>query len=743
MEPTTKNKTTSTQQSQQRKDKDQPNLTAQGHTSVILVINMRQFVAPQSQALFDSVRGSEIFSRVLREDWPRLLEKNNTFSRVNDDSDGTEAMSADEIGFMTGIFRQNMLDTYSSPDYRLNKNAVQFSKLLSENLQFKQLYQPIWNNWEIYIRPTMTGMFTIRVVRDYQKAQQVRNIVQHVIELQNSFDIHGALEVYQALDELRRSPTKEKPRDLQFKIDSVEALLRWLEVDPQQPPTLRYAPVQWQLALEVGRLFVRELGQTIFLNHNGNGHIHLTEPKRDTAQNAFDSYVIHHIDRLLTTLPKLAEKSAPHEHEDLASDAIPREPEKTTASRPTEREVTPRDLEGDGNGYDSIRQSLVNLLEGSMIRTIPVNERGDGTKKSAKANGSGKGVHASNAKREFPTHTKNYIAEVLDTDVSTWQDEMCILQSRAALVMPSRKSRYAELFIPTVPINTLTAKTNIRVTYSSYWQALERMIEFVVEVRLLAQQLERDSTDLLQKFVTTLRGMRESMLRDYLNIDQHREILTNLVNESANLSRLVSVAQSMSNPQVWSRAEYGADKAEHLVQEMKIDVLLENTERNVSSLTNLVNHVDELYLAGLSESNNRETFWLSLMMAALSLSVILFSLPSFWADINQLKPGSLEDVISQVFIPALNTLGGGIAPLIIVMSLVLTLTGGYRTMRLWMQQRSTRRKLIARRRAAKKALMTTAIPPLNANGHVEKAQITRLSRLRRIGRRRRDTEMKR
>jgi hypothetical protein len=374
-------------------------------------------------------------------------------------------------------------------------------------------------------------------------------------------------------------------------------------------------------------------------------------PEPGAAQPVHDSYVIYHLDELLTTLH--------------------REPT-WTVSEPVYRiEERMRIVTTDDLRYSKdIRQHVANLLEGALLRKRPDDKDDDGAPPPY-----------------FPQPDSRHVDKVFRHDLSTWDDELCLLSSRAAVILPSRRAARSELYIATLP----TRDDDTSVMYGQYWMALERMIEFVAEIRVLAQLLERASEDILQEFVITLRTMREDMLRDYLHIDRHRMVLTDLVNASANLSRLVSVCQSMSNPQVWSRAEYGADKAEYLLLEMKVSTLLSHTERNVASLTSLVNHVDELYLAGLSEDNNRDTFWLSLVMASLSLSIILFSLPSFWADIDQLAPGTVTAFISDGIIPALTMLGSVLAPVILSMSLALTLTGAWRTIQSRAKQRQYRK----------------------------------------------------
>ena len=179
----------------------------------------------------------------------------------------------------------------------------------------------------------------------------------------------------------------------------------------------------------------------------------------------------------------------------------------------------------------------------------------------------------------------------------------------------------------------------------------------------------------MQDFVNTLRRVRANMLKGDLRVDRNQ--LVGLVEESANLIRVVGLCQSLTNPQVWSRAEYSSDKAQTLLNEMQVEVLLEHAERNVTSLTSLVNHTDELYLAELSERSNQRTVWLSIVLAAVSLSIILFSLPSFWADIDQLNETAIPNVIRNGAVPLLTQIGSVLGPVMIVISLVTILLGGF------------------------------------------------------------------
>jgi uncharacterized membrane protein YqjE len=130
------------------------------------------------------------------------------------------------------------------------------------------------------------------------------------------------------------------------------------------------------------------------------------------------------------------------------------------------------------------------------------------------------------------------------------------------------------------------------------------------------------------------------------------------------------------NPNYWSRAEYAVDKASHLMTQMQVSVLVNNAERNVSNLTNLVDHVDELVLAQLSESSNEQNSRQSLILAGLSLSIILFTLPSFWADISQLNSTNIliQFIQQNNILTALAVLGSILAPVIFIGSIMVAVS---------------------------------------------------------------------
>ncbi len=140
------------------------------------------------------------------------------------------------------------------------------------------------------------------------------------------------------------------------------------------------------------------------------------------------------------------------------------------------------------------------------------------------------------------------------------------------------------------------------------------------------------------------------------NIRVPYESLQDKVERVANMSRQLGIVQSMSTPSLWGRAEFSVAKARILMQRQDIPLIVQLAERNVASLNGLINHIDELYLADLSEKNNRLSLVLSVLFAGLSLSIVVFTITSFWADAEQLLKGSVAAYVKN-WIPDIVNLG--------------------------------------------------------------------------------------
>jgi hypothetical protein len=628
----------------------QDDIRARGSVSVILVMDMKSFVDPRYRQRFESIRGYRAYAEMLKQKWPGQLA-GGAFEPVDADIMGvgrSPTMSTDEVGFVTGIFRLNILDLYSSPVYKVNKERFEFSPQVKTNLQFVKLFAPIWKDWDFYIRPTMTGMLVLRLERRYDKPLALLKQATNVIELQTPFDVPGAIKALNKLENQINDPvtTAEQRQELKPKADATRAFLSWLDVQNLESPELDYIPVQWQLAREIGYQLIRDVGAKIHLPDGTM--IPFSNDKPDLSSSLYDSYTVYHVDELLVE-PSMIAKTTVAQDEDTddpsASDTqeISAKPAKNLVS------VDPSDVKRSLR----IKWFLVGMIEGAILSHTP---------------------SSGSTKRRFPRHNLHVVDRVFDQDMATWSDELCLLTARTAIVMPSQRSSREQLFISKLDAKTTTTF----VAYPRYWEALERLVEFVAEISILSQLVENASADTLQQFVSELDHARQNILQGQLNgpLQDNQRRLTELTNQSANLSRLVGLCQGLINPNYWSRAEYAVDKANHLMTQMQVSILVNNAERNVSNLTNLVDHVDELVLAQLSESSNEQNSRQSLILAGLSLSIILFTLPSFWADINQLSSTNtlIQFIQRYNILTALAVMGSILAPIIFIGSIMVAVS---------------------------------------------------------------------
>lgn len=530
-----------------------------------------------------------------------------------------DEMSPEEVGFATGIFRSPMLEEFTFPTYALNKKKHKFPKHLTGNYQFKNLFLEAWKDWEIYVRPSYTGLFVIRLTRIYQKATPLMDVTQDVIRLQESLDVQSAR---QRLEKIRIEYA-DKPAERAEKETSVLKFLEWLGADEKSPEKLLYAPVQWKLAMEVCKLFVEAIGYSIPVQ---DAPIKLIQPEPELSNPLHDSYVLyHHAEIWANRLFVLGDKddAAPQK---LAPDDM--------------RPVHPQNIR---TSMD-LQQQLASLIEGALLKKPKGNSR------EAEEVTDGRSKYT-------PRFEPGLAKRVIELDAATWEDEFCLLTPRAALVVPSRHSRNHELLIATLPSSTS------RFNYIRYWGAMERMIEFVVEIHVLARLLERRSFSILEQLAEIMDEIRGHLFSGDIRI---HEKLPELVKDATHLRRLTALCQALGDPHFWSRAEYATGKADLLMRQLGLPQMLNQIERNISSINSVVDHVDEWYMADLTEQSNDMATLLSVGLAAASFILTILILPSFWAD---LKDVSLPENGKL----AINIVGTVLASILILSGSALTI----------------------------------------------------------------------
>ncbi len=567
------------------------NVSAKGYTNVLLVLNMKRFVQEQDQARFERIRGKEEFSRTLREIWPQKLADQEKFITIEEDKrrrERPEDMSTEQVGFATGVFRTLMLEKFTFPAYALDKDNIEFDKDLITNFQFKNLFLRVWEKWSIYIRPTYTGFFILRLTKRHRDhPRSFIKLAQDVLQLQESLDIRSA---QNWLDDARRKYANV-PDILAEKERSVKAFLEWLGVDEKYAGGVLYYPLQWRLAMEVCSLFVEAVGSEIHVDGQLEP-IRLEMPKPSISIPLHDSYVVHNFTELLAD-ESLVKRSRPNK-----------------SNQNSQIAVGLNDL----RNSPQIRQAFVNLVEGAILKS-PLDDNP---------------LESLDEKTSwFPDHRWGIVDGVPDQNQATWNDEICLLNSRTAIILPSPKWKDREILVSSVPGSTL------RVKYYRYWGAIERMIEFLVEIRVLAQLLESTSYDLLGEIAEKIHQTQSKLFSGDIVIDER---LPELVAMAADIRHQAALCQSLSHPQLWSRAEFAISKADYLLVQLGVPRILEHIERNINSIVEFVNHIDELYLADLSEKSNDMSTVLSLVLAAASFTLTLLMLPSFWADIWAIMP---------------------------------------------------------------------------------------------------------
>lgn len=565
-------------------------ISAKGYTSLIMVLNMKRFIRKESQTAFETIRGTQEFSRVLRIDWPRSANHQNLF--LSD----TMEMTPEQVGFATGIFRSLMLEQYTYPNFKLDKEQIVFSEPLRNNFQFKTIFQRAWDRWEIFIRPSSTGFFIIRLTQPYyQQARPLNLLAQDVLNLQESLDVPSA----QKWLAKNRERYQDQPELLAEKEKSAKAFLDWVGAGENNNGELHYLPVQWKLAMEVASMFIQKIAYDI--NIQGKKPIYLDVPTASLSLPLHDSYVIHHFDKLLAS-PSIIKRT------------------KKSKSKNTLVEVGLQDVRNSTH----LRNALANLGEGTILKRNALQDKDEGER----------------SEFYFPKPRWSITDNIMSENLASWNDEFCLLSTRTSIIIPSPDWTKHELTVATAPSATL------RVRYDQYWEAIERLVEFTLEIRVLAQLVESVSYEMLGQIVGTVQKVRNQMFNGDIILDEE---LPDLVAQAAQLRRLSSLAQRLSRAPLWSRAEYAIRKAEHLFDQFSISQTLEHIDQNIDNINQVVDHVDEWYLADLSEKSNDKATLLSLGLAAGSLTLTLLMLPSFWADIGNMEVLKLPKQIILVW----------------------------------------------------------------------------------------------
>lgn len=618
-------------------------ISARGYTNVILVLNMKRFVAVEDQKRFETIRGTPQFAETLRNGWWNAKGKKTSFTRniYETRQDQTaNSMSTEQVGFATGVFRALFLEEHVVPTYLLKKETIQFPADLMDNFQFRNLFLHTWKKWDIYIRPTVTGMFIIRLMRKYNKPRELVKIAEDVLKLHESLDVQSARDwLAKKGDELR-----DRPEELKKVRRSVTAFLKWLGSKASDKSELLYNPVQWKIAMEVASLFIKATGE---IPIPGTAPLHLSKPEPRLSIPLHDSYVIYHIDDIY------ADESIV-KREEQSNEISPEKNNSRSKESNSSRQilVTPESL----NRSPLIKRALINLLEGAILeRGVDMENDKTGDK---------------NSSLNFPMQRWQVIDQIMERNLASWMGEVSLLTSRTALLIPSHKYKKDNLLVSTTPGATLKVK------YARYWGAIERMIEFGMEIRTLAQLVERASYESLEETAQTVDNARKTLQAGDIELDSH---LPQHVSSAGNLRRLAALSQGMSDPLVWSRSEYAILKAQYLLEQLGVPTLLTHIDRNMTSLNGLVDHIDELYALDLAEKNNDLSAVMTLGLTSVSFILTLIMLPSFWTDLQQIEAS--DPILGTLFNTRLLNIIGYFGTVVGLALIIFSIAIGYNSIK--------------------------------------------------------------
>lgn len=586
-------------------------ISAKGYTNIILALNMNLFVAPEDQERFENLRGTTQFADVLQIGWESAENEISPFSKAMGEKISyfaDDRISPEQVGFATGVFRSQFLRDYASPTYSLNKELVSFPLELSDNFQFRALFMRAWKAWKIFVRPTVTGMLIIRLTRNYTSPRELIKISEDVLNLDEPLDVQSA-QIWLAR---KKEDLREKPEEFEKDKLPVTAFLDWLGRDLSDKSELQYLPVKWKIAMEVASLFIKAIGEISLPNIPP---IHLTRYIPRLSIPLQDSYIIFHLDDIFADESIVIKENY--------NNATLKEQTAKLSEVKSKKQISvlPEDL----NRSPLIKRALLNLLDGVILEHNTVD----------------KGQKLNIDLRYFPVLRWQNIDRMMENNLASWMGEICMLTTRNALIMPSRAYKKDHIYVSTTPGATLKAQ------YVRYWDAIERMLEFVIEIRMLVNLVERGSYKSLEEIANTFYIARENLQSGDIQMDNNLPQYPMRIRRISNLRRLAALSQNISDPSSWGRSESSILKARYLMDQFEISKLLVDIDRNINSLYSLISNVDELYLLDLAEKNNDYSVITSLGLAILLFVLAISALPSFFSYTQQIKMS--ESILSGLF----------------------------------------------------------------------------------------------
>jgi hypothetical protein len=220
--------------------------------------------------------------------------------------------------------------------------------------------------------------------------------------------------------------------------------------------------------------------------------------------------------------------------------------------------------------------------------------------------------------------------------MSTWKGELCLLTMDNAFIyfrsvdvprtdVPKTSSRTcSQCAQPEVERIGKIYFAERSVAYEDYWRCIIRGIEYILDLRLLAQLIAVETT----RYVARL---AEKIADNRIQGSQ----VGRLRKQITSMTRLLSHLRDASIPRFIAPADYAARKFDYLIEISGIQRSIEHAGSNIQEANALLQHYESMLA---QQQATRSSIIFSVIAAALSLLVI----PSYLIDWHQFGQDVLD-----------------------------------------------------------------------------------------------------
>ncbi|MBK9715526.1 MAG: hypothetical protein IPO81_30215 [Kouleothrix sp.] len=213
--------------------------------------------------------------------------------------------------------------------------------------------------------------------------------------------------------------------------------------------------------------------------------------------------------------------------------------------------------------------------------------------------------------RRFPLHAGRQARDLADSDVSSWEEELCLFTGESALIYHPLVGSVAYVGGPL----GLDAHA-----YAAYWAGIVRGIEHLVAFRAEAQQAERRTTSLLNQIPGLTRKVNDGHLSA-----QDLSLLDHLATGLSDIFDSLPELRSMAVTTTAFRADFVRRKFDVLLRELAVHETLALVNTNVEQLNFFLSYYNDMRLQWQGQRTNSLGLWLG-------ATVLFMAVSSFLAD---------------------------------------------------------------------------------------------------------------